>query len=304
MELNRIGDIAAFVAAVKTGSFTAAAASLGLTRSAVGKSVVRLEARFGVRLLNRTTRQLSLTDEGQIMFERCRQIMEDLEDVDATMATRRNRPTGTLRLTAPLSFGQRHILPVLDSFLKQWPELCADIAFTDRFVDLVEEGFDIAVRIGAPKDDSAILTRTIGAQRFLTCASPAYVVRRGAPQTPQALHEHDIITLRSGGQPKAWNFETADGPYVFDTQGRLTIDSSEAVRAAALAGFGIVQLPTYITGDALRSGDLVPILEENCPTPDPIRIIYPSKRHLSPRIRAFIDLLVDAWKDGQPWEQR
>lgn len=304
MELNRIGDIAAFVAAVKTGSFTAAAASLGLTRSAVGKSVVRLEARFGVRLLNRTTRQLSLTDEGQIMYERCRQIMEDLEDVDATMAMRRNKPTGTLRLTAPLSFGQRHILPVLDVYLKQWPALRADIAFTDRMVDLVDEGFDIAIRIGEPKDDSGILTRTIGTQRFLTCASPDYLARRGTPQTPQALHEHDIITLRSADRPRAWHFDTSAGPYVFDTQGRLTIDSSEAMRAAALAGFGIVQLPTYITGDALHSGDLVPVLEEFTPIPDPIRIIYPSKRHLSPRIRAFIDLLVETWKDGLPWEHR
>lgn len=304
MELNRIGDIAAFVAAVKTGSFTAAATSLGLTRSAIGKSVVRLEARFGVRLLNRTTRQLSLTDEGRIMYERCRQIIEDLEDVDATMAMRRNKPTGTLRLTAPLSFGQRHILPLLDIYLKQWPELRADIAFTDRFVDLVDEGFDIAVRIGEPKDDSAILTRTIGTQRFLTCASPDYLARRGTPQTPQALHEHDIITLRSTDRPRVWHFDTPNGAYVFDAQGRLSIDSSEAMRAAALAGFGIVQLPTYITGDALRSGDLVPILEPFVPATDPIRIIYPSKRHLSPRIRAFIDLLVESWKDGQPWEQR
>lgn len=304
MELNRIGDIAAFVAAVKTGSFTAAATALGLTRSAIGKSVVRLEARFGVRLLNRTTRQLSLTDEGRVMYERCRQILEDLEDVDATMAMRRSKPTGTLRLTAPLSFGQRHVLPLLDIYLKQWPELRADIAFTDRFVDLVDEGFDIAIRIGEPKDDSAILTRTIGTQRFLTCASPDYLARRGTPLTPQALHEHDIITLRSTDRPRAWHFDTPDGHYVFDARGRLSIDSSEAMRAAALAGFGIVQLPTYITGDALRSGDLVPVLEPFVPAPDPIRILYPSKRHLSPKIRAFIDLLVAHWKDGQPWEVR
>lgn len=304
MELNRIGDIAAFVAAVRTGSFTAAAASMALTRSAVGKSVVRLETRFGVRLLNRTTRQLSLTDEGRIMYDRFRQIMEDLEEVDATMAMRRTKPTGTLKLTAPLSFGQRHILPVLDAYLKNWPELRADISFTDRFVDLVDEGFDIAIRIGEPKDDSAILTRTIGTQRFLTCASPDYLARRGIPQTPQDLADHDIIVLRSADRPRAWHFETPEGHYVFDSPGRLGIDSSEAMRAAALAGFGLVQLPTYITGDALHSGQLVPVLESYVPTPDPIRIIYPSKRHLSPRIRAFIDLLVESWKDGLPWEHR
>jgi DNA-binding transcriptional LysR family regulator len=160
MEPNRFGDIAAFVSAVKAGSFTAAAASLGLTRSAVGKSIARLEARMAVRLLNRTTRKLSLTDEGLVAFERWRQILDDLDEVESTMAQRRGKPTGTLRLTAPLSLGQRHVLPILDAYLKQWPDLRADIRFTDRFVDLVEEGVDVAVRIGAPKEDSQLLTRT------------------------------------------------------------------------------------------------------------------------------------------------
>lgn len=175
MEINSIGDIAAFVAAVKAGSYTHAAGSLGLTRSAIGKSIVRLETRMGVRLLNRTTRSLSLTDEGRIMFERCRQILDDLEEVDAAMAMRRGKPTGTLRLSAPLSFGQHHILPILDVYLKKWPELRAEVSFSDRFVDLIEEGFDIAIRIGEPRDDSRILTRTIASQHIVTCASPEYL---------------------------------------------------------------------------------------------------------------------------------
>lgn len=156
MEPNRLGDITAFVSAVKTGSFTAAASALGLTRSAVGKSVARLEARLATRLLQRTTRTLSLTDDGRAVYERWRQILEDLEEVEATMAVRRGQPAGTLKLTAPLSFGQRHILPLLDHYMKQWPELRADVRFTDRFVDVVEEGFDIALRIGAPKDDTQL----------------------------------------------------------------------------------------------------------------------------------------------------
>lgn len=187
MEANRFADITAFVGAVKSGSFTAAAASLGLTRSAVGKSIVRLEVRMGTRLLNRTTRKLSLTDEGQVAYERWRQILEDLDEVDATMALRRGRPTGTFKLTAPLSFGQRHVLPILDVYLKQWPELRADVWFTDRFVDLVEEGVDVAIRIGVPKDDSQLLTRTVGWQQFATCASPSYLARYGVPQTPAEL---------------------------------------------------------------------------------------------------------------------
>ncbi|WP_230624464.1 LysR family transcriptional regulator [Burkholderia sp. Ac-20345] len=303
LEPNRFGDISAFVAAVKAGSFTAAASSLGVTRSAVGKSILRLETRLGVRLLNRTTRTLSLTDEGRVMYERCHQILQDLDEVDALMAQRRGKPTGTLKLTAPLSFGQRHVLPILDVFLKQWPDLRADIWFTDRFVDLVDEGFDIAVRIGTPKDDSQILTRTVGAQQFVACASPDYLARRGTPRIPQDLEGHDTIVLLSAEHPRAWRFEMSDGPYVFEKPGRLNIDSSEAMREAALAGFGLVYLPTYITGNDLRAGTLVEVLSAYRTAPDPIRLIYPSKRHLSPRIRAFIDLLVESWSAGVPWER-
>jgi DNA-binding transcriptional LysR family regulator len=302
MEHNRFSDISAFVAAVKSGSFTAAASSLGLTRSAVGKSIVRLEARMGVRLLHRTTRKLSLTDEGQVVFERWRQILDDLDEVDAAMAQRRSQPTGTLKLTAPLSFGQRHVLPVLDAFLKQWPELRADVRFTDRFVDLVEEGVDIAVRIGEPKDDSRLLTRTIAWQQFVTCASPDYLARRGTPRMPQDLAGHDTMAFLGREHASAWRFLTPQGLALFEGPARLNMDSSEALREAALAGFGLAHQPTYITGNDLRQGRLVEVLQAYRPPPDPIRIVYPSKRHLSPRVRAFIDLLAERWKDCVPWE--
>lgn len=302
MEPNRLGDITAFVTAVRTGSFTAAAAALGLTRSAVGKSVARLEARLQARLLHRTTRKLSLTDEGRAVFERWRQILEDLDEVEANMAARRGQPSGTLRLTAPLSFGQRHILPVLGNYLKQWPDLRADIRFTDRFIDLVEEGFDIAVRIGPPREDAQLLTRTVAGQQFVTCASPDYLARKGVPERPQELAGHDTIAILSGEQPTPWRYETPEGLYLCETSGRLNIDSSEAMREAALAGFGLAHLPTYITGNDLRAGTLVEVLKPYRAPPDPIRVVYPSKRHLSPRIRAFIDLLVETWQRGLPWE--
>jgi DNA-binding transcriptional LysR family regulator len=302
MEPNRFGDITAFVAAVKTGSFTAAATSLGLTRSAVGKSIVRLEAQLGVRLLHRTTRKLSLTDEGSVAYDRWRQILEDLDEVDATMALRRGRPTGTLKLTAPLSFGQRHVLPLLDAYLKQWPELRADLWFTDHYVDLIEEGFDIAIRIGEPKDDSLLLTRTVAWQQFAVCATPEYLARRGTPQTPQELVSHDTIVFLSAKRPLPWRFQMPEGPYLFEGPGRVNIDSSEAVHESALAGFGLIYLPTYLTEKDLQAGTLIEVLRAYRAAPDPIRVVYPSKRHLSPRIRAFIDLLVTRWKVGAPWE--
>ncbi|WP_433771329.1 LysR substrate-binding domain-containing protein [Pseudomonas putida] len=303
MEVNRFGDIAAFVAAVKAGSFTAAADSLGLTRSAVGKSIVRLESRMGARLLNRTTRKLSLTDEGQVAYERWRQILEDLDEVEATMALRRGRPTGTFKLTAPLSFGQRHILPILDAYLKQWPDLRADVWFTDRFVDLVEEGVDIAIRIGAPKDDSQLLTRTVGWQQYATCASPSYLARCGVPQTPAELVGHDTIAFGSGERTVAWRYQTPTGLHLHELPGRLNIDSSEAMREAALTGIGLIHLPTYITGNDLRDGTLVEVLRPYRAPPDPIRVVYPNKRHLSPRVRSFIDLMVGLWEAGVPWER-
>ncbi|AWP80012.1 LysR family transcriptional regulator [Bordetella bronchiseptica] len=303
MEPNRFGDILAFVSAVKAGSFTSAAATLGVTRSAVGKSVARLEARLGVRLLHRTTRKLNVTGEGLVVFERWSQILEDLEEVDATMAQRRGKPAGILRLTAPLSFGQRHILPILNAYVTNWPEIQADVWFTDHYVDLIEEGIDVAVRIGGVKDDARILSRTIGGQQFVTCAAPDYLAKKGVPSTPADLAGHDTIFFLSGQRPMPWRLGQGDAIEVCDGPGRMNIDSSEALREAALSGFGLIHLPTYITGKDLQRGDLVEVLEAYRPPADPIRLIYPSKRHLSPRTRAFIDLLIERWRDGVPWER-
>ena len=302
MERHRFEDITAFVSAVKAGSFTAAADSLELTRSAVGKSIARLEAQLSVRLLNRTTRKLSLTDEGTHAYRRWSQILEELEEVDANLALRRGKPSGTLKLLAPPFFGRQHILPVLDDYLKQWPELHAEVWFTDRLVDLIEEALDIAVRIGVPKDDSRMATRTIAWQQFMVCASPSYLARRGIPQTPQELIDHDTIVYFTTGGPRAWRFQTPDGPQLHDSQGRLKMDDYEAIKESMLEGFGLAYVANYIVGDALRAGTLVEVLRTYRPPPDPIRLVYPSRRHLSPRTRGFIDLLVRKWEAGLPWE--
>jgi DNA-binding transcriptional LysR family regulator len=298
---HRFGDIAAFVAVVKAGSLTAATNSLGLTRSAVGKSIVRLETQLGLRLLNRTTRKLSLTDEGAVVYERWRQILDELEDVDATMALRRSQPTGTLKLLMPPSLGRRHVLPVLNAYLDAWPAVRAELWFTDRFVDLVEDGFDVAVRIGAPKEDSMMLTRTVAWQQFTVCASPEYLARWGTPQTPQDLARHDTIMYLIAEQPRPWRLQIDDAPYVYDGPGRLTIDTYEVMRDSAQAGFGLTYLPNYIIDSELRAGSLIEVLRAYRPPPDPIRLVYPSRRHLAPRTRAFIDLLAQRWESGTPW---
>ncbi|AXY56719.1 LysR family transcriptional regulator [Acinetobacter chinensis] len=303
MEINRIGDISAFVASVKYGSYTQAAKHLQLSRSAIGKSIVRLEERLGVRLLNRTTRSLSLTEEGKILFDYCRQILDDLSEVDNVMATRRVQPTGTLKITAPHSFGHQYILPVLDAFLKKWTGLKADISFTDRFVDVIEEGFDIGIRIGEPKDDSRILTRTIAWQKMQTCVSPQYIQLHGCPKTPEELVNFDTIFFNGSAGQRNWRYKTETGIYVFEGPEKMKIDSSDAILASAISSFGIIQLPTYLTQEAIQNQLLIPILSEFSVEPEPIRIIFPSKKHLSPRVRLFIDFIVELWSEKLPWDE-
>lgn len=301
MESKRIGGITAFATAVKAGSFSAAALVMGQTRSAVSKSVFRLEARLGVRLLNRSTRTFSLTDEGALAYERWRQILDDLDEVEATMASRQGRPTGTLKMTAPLSFGQLHVLPVLQDYLNQWPELKLHLSFTDRYVDLIEEGFDLAVRIGGTREDSELLSRSIAVQQFVVCASPAYLASAGTPQEPEDLARHDRIVFLTNNLPRQWQFDGPSGSQTIDGAGRVNVDNADAMRVCALSSLGLAHLPTYVVKKDLEAGALKEVLEPYRATPDPIQVLFPSKRHLSPRVREFIDLLAARWEDCLPW---
>lgn len=305
MALGNINDIAMFVAVVKAGSFTIAAKQLGLTRSAVGKSIVRLEQRLNVRLLNRTPRSLSLTDDGELFFTRCTQILDDLEETELAMAVRSAKPTGVLKLSVPSGLGHRHVMPVIESFLQTWPDVRAEVSFTDRFVDLIDEGIDIALRIGDPRPDSRLIARTVAQQRLLTCASPDYVKAHGTPATPGDLLGHECLFFMSAGRPQPWTFtdpatiETSDISHAT----RLQMDSAEALVAAAVHGFGIINMPTYLLEDNVRAGKLVPMLREFQPGTKPIRAMYPTRRHLSPKVRIFIDLLTQTWGEIAPWDR-
>lgn len=301
MELHNLNDIAAFVSSVNAGSFTAAAKQLGLTRSAVGKSIVRLESRLQVRLLNRTTRSLSMTDDGQILYERCVGILQELDAVEDALAFRRATPSGRLRMSLPVALGRLHVVHHIERCLKDWPSLAIDATFSDRLVDLIEEGFDLAIRIGPPKDDSGLLTRTVAYQQMITCASPKYLAEHAAPQTPADLADHPCLHFVSGGRLLPWNFRVQGQPVPVIHAGRLQMDSAEALHQATVAGLGIATLPSYVVNDDLRSGVLVQLLGAYAEAAEPIRVIYPSKRHLSPKVRLFIDKLVEAWSPP-PWE--
>jgi DNA-binding transcriptional LysR family regulator len=302
MALGNVNDIATFIAVVKAGNFTSAAQQLGITRSAVGKSIARLETRLQLRLLHRTPRSLSLTDDGAVFYARCAQILEDLEETETAMAARSATPAGTLRISVPIALGHRQVLPVLDAFLASWPAVAADVSFTDRFVDLVDEGIDVAIRIGAPATDSRLIARTLATQRLAVCASPEYLEKRGIPLATSDLIDHECLQFVSGGRPQPWIFNgnAQQSPSI---GGRIRMDSAEALVTAAINGVGIVNLPTYLLSSEIRQGRLRTLLEDHAGEGTPIRAIYPTRRHLSPRVRFFIDRLVDAWHPVPPWDR-
>jgi DNA-binding transcriptional LysR family regulator len=299
---GNFNDIATFVSVVRAGSFTSAAQQLGITRSAVGKIIARLETRLQVRLLHRTPQSLGLTDDGAVYFARCAQILEDLEETETAMAVRSATPTGTLRISVPIALGHRQVLPVIESFLENWPAVTAEVSFTDRFVDLVDEGFDIAIRVGEPKPDSRLIARTVATQKLLTCASPDYLAKRGVPATPSDLANHECLQFVSAGRPQSWSF-AGTGQETVNTNGRLRMDSAEALVNAAVSGAGIVSMPSYLLAADIGQGRLQPILQAFAVEALPIRAIYPSRRHLAPKVRRFIDCLFEAWQPMPPWER-
>lgn len=303
MGLNNFGEIATFIAAVNAGSFTTAARQLGVTRSGVGKSIARLEERLNVRLINRTPRSLSLTDDGATFYQRCVQLMGDLEDAELAMAQRSGTPHGRLKLSLPVALGHAHVLPVIDRFLARWPNVAIDVGFSDLCIDLIEEGVDIALRIGAQHQDSDLIGRAVAQQRMVVCAAPDYLARHGAPDTIAGLERHLCLFQVNAGRPRPWLFYDDEEEVAFAAPSRLAMNSADAVRLSTLSGVGIGNLPGYLIEDDLRAGRLRPLLVNYKRPRVPIRVLYPTRQHLSPKVRLFIDALVEAWGDVPPWER-
>ena len=301
MTIDRMKDINVFVHVAEAKSFTAAAERIGLSRSAVGKSVVRLEDRLGVRLLQRTTRSVSLTGEGAAFHERCIRLLADLEEAEMAMLSHSQAPLGRLRLDLPVSFGRLHVLPILNDFMRKWPEISVSVSFSDRYVDLIDEGVDIAIRIGET-EDSRLMTRLLAPHRLVTCAAPTYLASHGVPGTVEDLADHSCLAFIHGGRPVEWRFSENTQIRSIAIGGRFATTNAEALRDATLAGYGIARLATFLISDDLRAGRLVPILRHVDADGAPIRAVYPSGRHLSPKVRVFIDELLDAWRPEPPWD--
>ncbi|MFT9366786.1 MAG: LysR family transcriptional regulator [Gluconobacter sp.] len=290
-----------FVETARTGSFTAAAVILGMTNSAVGKSVSRLEARLGVKLLHRTTRRLTLTIEGAAYLENCTNIVDQLESVENALATGKDSPSGQLRLDLPGAFGRQNILPILTSLANQHPRLDFSVIFSERKADIITESVDLAVRIGALDNHTEFSARKLGTQRLVVCASPDYLRRTGVPLSPDDLVSRDCIAgWRSSGHP-LWLFKSPDdnSSYAIEIQARHQFSDGGAMVRAVLDGCGLCQLPTWLVGEYLTSGELVTVLDQYAGAEMPIHAIWPRSRYLQPKLRVLIDALVEAGR-SQP----
>lgn len=294
MSRTSLNEILIFMAVVDEGSFIAGGQAMGLTRSAAGKAVARLEDRLGVRLLNRSTRALSLSDEGRVFYERGLQILAAVDDAEASVAARPGMPRGLLRLTVPDAFGRLVVLPLLKKYLQAWPETQVEVSFTDRQADIVEEGFDLAVRIGEAPPDTRLVSRVIARYKAMLCASPAYIAERGEPMKVDDLARHDCLIFSSRNRRQSWHFLGDDGTRVrAQGRSRLRLDSGEALRDAAASGLGIAFLPDFLVAPDLAAGRLQQVLPGLEFGDVEIVAIYPTKRLLEPRVRRFIDLMVE-----------
>ena len=288
--MDRIAALDAFARVARLGSFTAAARELRISTTAVSRRVADLEEHLDVKLLERNTRRLSLTELGGSVLERCERILEDLTELEGLARLGEGRVQGTLRVTAGVDFGRDHLATVIAAFQQANPEVRIDLQLTDHFVDLVGEGFDVAVRLG-PLRDSALLARRLSATRLVAVASPAYLAAAGAPDRPEDLRGHACI-LDTNGSPR-WAFEGPGGRKLFTPEPRFAVNSPSVTRDRLLAGEGISVAPRFAVAADLRAGRLVGVLPEYTMDEIPLHAVFPPGRRLSTRVRAFVDHLVD-----------
>jgi DNA-binding transcriptional LysR family regulator len=300
--MDRAAEMTAFVRAVETGGFSAAARDIGLTPSALSKLVTRLEDRLGARLLHRTTRRLQLTAEGEAFYARARPILAAMDEAEAEVAQAGASPRGLLRLHCGSTFGMHQLAPAIPRFLERYPAVEIDITISDQPLGAMEEAIDLAIRIG-PLDESSMVARRICNLERVICASPAYLQRCGTPRTPDELQQHNCLWITSLPALRRWPFDTDDGIRVVHVGGNVAVNNAETVLQLALAGVGITRLSDVVVADAIRRGTLVQILTDwHHVEPVPLFATYPSGRNLSPKVRAMVDFLVAEF-GGAPWRQ-
>lgn len=299
---DNLAAMAVFARVVEERSFTQAAGALGRSKSAVSKAVSQLEDRLGARLLNRTTRRLSLTEAGTAYYERAARILAEAAEADSAVSALQDEPRGTLRINAPMSFGQRHLAPAIGAFLERYPELRLDITLNDRIIDLVGEGYDVAVRIAALPDSSLIAAK-LAPNRRLVCASPDYLARAGTPRHPQDLRRHNCFGYTYQATGNNWRFVGPEGPVTVRVTGTLSANNGEILKAAMRQGLGLGLVPSFSVTDELKSGELVAVLPDYSDTETSVYAVYPHSRHLSAKVRAFVDFLRDRFGPEPYWDR-
>lgn len=285
----------AFTAVVDAGSFVGAAEALNSSKAAVSRQVTDLEQRLGVRLLNRTTRKLSLTEDGQNFFAQCKEIIASIDQAEDQLTSNSAEATGLLRISAPVTFGLKHLAPLWAGFLALHPKVSIDVALSDRTVDLVEDGFDLAIRI-ARAPHPTLIQRKLATTRIVACASPGYLARRGTPARPKDLAAHDAISYSYWSTGDEWEFEGPEGRESVRVKARMHTNNGDTCVAAALQDQGIVLQPSFLVGEALRAGHLVELLPGYAMPEFGIHAVYASRKHMPLKVRKVIDFLVEAFQ--------
>jgi len=301
--MHRFEDLRAFVAVVEAGTFTAAADRLGMAKSAVSRRIASLERRLGVQVLQRTTRRLNLTDTGRSFYERSVRILADLDEAEAAVHQEHGELRGKLRVALPLSFGIRHMCKPIAEFSQLHPKVTFDLDLNDRRVDLVQEGADLALRIGH-LSDSSLIARRLFDSHIVVCASPEYLREHGAPETPEDLRDHDCLVYGNLSDPARWVGRSNKGiEHRVDVHAVLSATSGELLSQLAAKGLGIVMQPTFIAGELIRRGALLPLLTDYQWPTAPAYAVYPPTRHLSFRVRTFIDFLIGYFSGTPYWDE-
>lgn len=300
--MDRFREMEIFIAVVEAGSFVGAAEKLRISKSVTSRIVQELEIRLGGRLLQRTTRRLSLTDAGRAYFQRCKQLLEELAEVEDAVRMDREKAFGLLRVSAPLTFGTMHLASLWGGFLKLYPQIQLDISLLDRRVDLIGEGYDMAIRIAPRQEDSTLVSSKLASSRMVACASPDYLKRNGTPRVLEDIAQHDFIGYSYLPTGDLWTFKSRNAVEGVKTNPRLRVNNGDTCRAAALAGLGIVVQPTFIVGEDLQTGRLVEILPDWQAEERGVYAVYPTRQHLSRKVRALTEYLAEAFR-GASWNQ-
>ena len=299
--MDRLLSMAVFKHTVDAGSFAAAARHFGISPEMAGNHVRALETHLGVRLLNRTTRRLHLTEVGSSYYTRCTSILSDIDEAETEANSLQATPRGLLRIAAPVTFGVRHIAPAISNYMTRYPEVMIEVAVSDRYVNLIEEGFDVAIRMG-PLEESSLIVRRLASARLVACASPAYLRRAGRPETPSDLARHACLIYAETGEPTRWHFQGPDGQdETVRVSGPVTSTNPEFVRQLALAGHGIVHCPTFSVGADIAAERLTTLLTNWRSREIPIHALYPHRSLLSAKVRSFVDFLAERFGSDPEW---